>query len=204
MKVIQCEQKSKEWWDARRGLPTASEFDSIITPKTLKASASQDRYICKLIAETYANIWPDESGYVSPAMNNGVECETRARSWYEFEYDCEVEQVGICISDCGRFGCSPDGLVGDDGGLEIKCPTMETQARYLIEDVLPAEYRCQVHGELMVTGRKWFDFVSYCEGMPTFCIRVVPDDFTEALRREVELFCNRYAKALEVIKSKWR
>lgn len=202
MKVIECEQKSKEWWGARRGVPSASEFHKIITPKTNKPSAQQDGYICKLIAEKYANIWPDESGFVSPAMQHGIDNEEAARLFYEFDNDLDVTQVGFCLSDCGRFGCSPDGLIGDDGGLEIKVPSLETQARYLLEGVLPPEYACQVHGSLAVTGRKWWDFVSYSEQLPTFKIRVEPDDFTKLLHDEVLKFVEKYRRALEVIQSK--
>ena len=134
-------------------------------------------------------------------MANGIENEPIARAWYEFEHDCDVTEVGFCLSDCGRFGCSPDGLVGDEGGIELKCPSLETHVKYLREGVLPAEYRCQVHGEILVTGREWFDFVSYADGLPPFKIRIVPDEFTKLLGDEVNRFCDKYASAVTHIES---
>jgi len=203
VKVIQCEQGSPEWFKARRGLPTASRFDMIITPKTCKISASQDRLINQLIAETFANEWPDTDGYVSPAMEHGKQTESTARALYEFENNLDVQQVGLCVSDCGRFGGSPDGLIGDDGGIEIKCPDATTHVGYLRDGVLPSDYRCQVHGYLVITGRKWWDFISYCEGLPAFVVRVVPDDFTAALTQELDHFCERYRVELEKIRAKF-
>lgn len=199
MRVIECTQMSGDWWKARRGIPTASDFDKILTPKQMKPSASQEGFIHQLIAERYANIWPDQSGYVSPAMAYGVENEERARADYAFVQNVDVIQVGFCLSDCERYGCSPDGLIGDDGGLELKCPNLETHTRYLLEGVLPAEYRCQVHGELLVTGREWWDFVSWSDSLPVFRVRVTPDSFTAALKSELEKFCDKYAKAVERI-----
>ena len=131
----------------------------------------------------------------SETMANGMGREPMARAWYAFEMDVEVTEVGLCLSDCERYGCSPDGLVGDEGGIELKCPNLETHAKYLLDGVLPAEYKCQVHGELLVTGRKWFDFVSFSEGMPPFRIRVEPDKFTLALKDELEKFCDKYEQA---------
>lgn len=199
MQTIQCEQRSKEWWDARRGVPSASQFGDIMTPKTMKASASQEGYICRLIAEKYANVWPQENIYVSPAMQAGIDGEDFARAWYAFDQDVDVQQVGFVLSDCGRYGCSPDGLIGDDGGLEIKIPDTETHAGYLLRNELPSKYACQVHGCLIVTGRKWWDFMSYSSELPVFRIRVEPDSFTDALRVELDLFCKRYEKALAEI-----
>lgn len=196
MKIIECEQRSPAWWLARRGIPTASDFHRIITPKTQKASAQQADFICELIAERNGF---DVDGYVSEAMQDGIRLEDEARAVYSFSHDVDVDVVGFCLSECGRFGCSPDGLIGTDGGLELKCPTPKTQARYLLDGVLPAEYTCQVHGELLVTGRKWWDFMSYCPSMPTFVVRVTPDDFTAALGKELDLFCGKLAEAVAKI-----
>lgn len=201
MKVIQCVQRSPEWWLARRGLPTASDFDKILTPATLKPSVSQGKFICELIAQKFASVYPDTDGYVSPAMQNGIDTEDDARNWYEFQEDVDVQQVGLCVSDCERYGCSPDGLIGDEGCLELKCPSLETQAKYLLEGGLPREYRCQCHGQLIVTGRKWIDFVSFCPGLPTHKFRVEPDSFTDALANELDAFCKKYATAIKTIEA---
>lgn len=187
MKIIECEQYSTLWWAARRGLPTASSMDRIFTPKTAKLSKSIDEYAAELVADKFAPV-NDDAQMMTKAMMHGLECEPEARSWYEFNADVDVRQVGFCLSDCGRFGCSPDGLVGEDGGLELKCPQPKTQVSYLIDGGLPDEYRVQVHGSLIVTGRAWWDFVSYARGLPPLRVRVVPDGYTELLRAALEAF----------------
>lgn len=202
MKINHCIQGGTEWWEFHRGLATASSFDRIITPKKMELSAQADDLIAELISHRFIEGSIAPTGYISPAMVNGIELEPEARRWYEFENDCEVQQVGICITDDGRFGASPDALVGGDGGLELKCPLPKTHVKYLLAGTLPDEYRCQVHGELFVTGRAWFDFVSYCPGLPPFCIRVVPDEFTKRLAVVLDLFWDKYERALKIITQK--
>lgn len=195
MKVVDCKQGTVEWYMARRGLPTASQFNRIITPKTGKASSSQLPLICELIADMAMNGAPmGVESYTSRAMQAGIDTEPDARRWYDFETGETVEQVGFCLSDCGRYGASPDGLVGDDGGLELKCPEPRKHIEYLIAGTLPAEYRCQVHGALIVTGRAWWDFMSYATGIQPLIVRVVPDEFTMQLMYAVHDFCETYDK----------
>jgi hypothetical protein len=196
VKTFDFPQKSVDWWNARRGIPTSSEFHRIITASTMKAAAAQESYLYDLIAERYAPIWPIPDDRMSKEMRYGVDTEPHARAWYEFDRNETVRQVGFCLSDCGRYGASTDGLVGEDGVLELKCPKLSTHARYLIEGVLPSEYRAQVHGELLVTGRRWCDFVSYTDGLPPFVVRVEPDEFTAALAVELDRFCNRLEAAV--------
>lgn len=193
-------QYSPEWWEARRGVPTASSFDRIIQPSKGLYSGAASKYIAQLVAET---IHMDPGAMterpMNPAMRHGIETEQEARNFYEFQYlkgEAEVRQVGFVVSGCGRFGCSPDGLVGDDGLLELKCPQAATHVEYLMERVLPNEYKAQVHGQLLVTGRKWVDFMSYAAMYPPFVIRIVPDEFTQKLRRLLERFAADYAATL--------
>lgn len=191
-------QRSPEWWVAKRGRPSASQFHRIITPKTFKPSASQDEYIDELVAETIDQQFSQESEnqYISSAMQNGIDNEPMARAWYAFDRDVDVREVGYCESNCGRYVCSPDGLIYRDGllvkGIEVKCPELKTHLRYLREGVLPSEYKCQVHGYMAVTGTPW-DFVSYSPvaSVESLVVTVVPDDFTSALKTEVEKFCTR-------------
>lgn len=196
MKSFNFEQYSEQWWEIRRGVPTASRFHKIITPKTGKLSASADELICELVAERVqpGPVEPDRP--INRAMEHGIQTEDEARGWYEFDRDAKVQQVGFCLSDCGRFGCSPDGLIGDDGGLELKCPELRTQVRYLLDGGLPDEYKAQVHGSLIVTGRQWWDFVSYAPGLPQHVVRVVPDSYTELLRAALDQFWERYQSIL--------
>lgn len=198
--VFHCEQLSRDWWELRRGIPTASGFDRILTPAKGLPSASQNGYIAELISERADFVPPyilPSGGYVSDEMAEGIRREPEARSWYAMQTDGDVQQVGFVLSACGRFGCSPDALVGEDGGLELKNPAPKTHVEYLMRGELPVEYKCQVHGCLIVTGRKWFDFVSYCPGFAPFLVRVTPDEFTEKLRIELEAFSKRYRAALD-------
>lgn len=194
MKIIECQQGTPEWFEARRGIPSASNFHKILTAKTGKLSAAADDYAIQLIAERIRFDPPYMAGPANAAMRHGIECEPEARSYYEFQKSVTVREVGFCVSDCGRFGCSPDGLVDDDGGLELKCVQPATQVAYLLDGGLPAEYRTQVHGELIVTGRQWWDFLSYCVGFPPLLVRVVPDDYTKLLADALEHFANRLAQ----------
>ncbi len=193
MKTFYCEQQSPEWWELHRGVPTAGSFDRIITPKKAQLSAGADDLICELIAQrlTIGSIAPQQ-GFTSHAIQHGIETEAEARRWYEMDRGLDVQQVGMCMTDDGRFGCSPDGLVNDDGGLELKCPTLKTHVAYLRDGVLPAEYKPQVHGCLIVTGRLWWDFLSYAPGLDPLLVRVTPDEFTEKLRECLELFWASY------------
>lgn len=196
MKVFKFAQKSSEWWQIRRGLPTASAFNRIIQPVTGRPSEGQNAYIVELIDSIVNHDYSFEpsNGYVSPAMEHGIDLEPAARSWYELEHNCDIEQVGFCLSDCGRFGTSPDGLVSTDGSVEIKCPQRKTHIRYLTKRALPSEYKAQVHGILLATGRAWCDFVSYSpvEELPNLVIRVVPDKFTAELKNALDHFLVNY------------
>ena len=201
-RIIPCTQLSPEWFELRRGRPTASQFDRIMTPKTMKLAAAHDDYINELIAETFhPGPLTDLAIAPSRAMQRGTDCEPEARAFYAMQSGVDVVQVGLVETDDGRFACSPDGLVGDDGCLELKCPSGKVHVGYLRDWDLPAEYRCQVHGQLIVTGRDWVDFLSYYSGSPSqFLIRVVPDRFTVALRGVLDEFWDKYQKALDYVR----
>lgn len=191
MTILDIPQRSDAWYEARRGIPTASVFDKIITPAKGEPSSSQEKLLNELLAEALCPTYGP--GYQSADMEAGTELEAEARRFYEF---CEagalpVKEVGFLLSDCGRFGGSPDALVGDDGGLEIKCPSAVTQIAYLRGKVLPLEYKTQVHGYLAVSGRSFWDFLSYYPGLPRFLVRVERDAFTEKLAAEVGRFCDK-------------
>lgn len=197
-------QLSGEWWELRRGFPSTSNFEKILTPKTRQMSASADRYIEELIADTIRLDPPVLTERpMSKAMQNGRDCEPESRRWYAMEKDVDVLQVGGIVSSCGRFWCSSDGLVCNDGVLELKNPAPSTHVKYLLKpQALVDDYKCQVHGSLLVSERKWCDLVSYCAGFDTvsgLIIRVEPDDFTDALRLALDEFNARYMEALKKI-----
>lgn len=198
MKISPFPQYSPEWWEARRGLPTCSEFHRIMTPKTEKMSEGANSYIRYLISQ---KMRPTPEFFTERAktrdMEHGAMMEEEARNWYAMDRGAEVQQVGFCISDCGRFGGSPDGLIGD-GVLELKCPRVETHVGYMLEGTLPDQYKPQVHGHLIVSGRPWCDFVSYVgTDIDPVIIRVVPDDYTRRLRVALEQFLERYEKTVK-------
>lgn len=201
MKVFtHFKQVSDLWWEARCGLPTASDFDKIVTPAKGKLSEQADGYMDQLIADIICqtpNYFTTLGRPISQAMQAGIDNEPLARRWYEMEMDCDVLEVGGCLSDDGRLWCSPDGLVGTEGGVEIKCPEAKTQVKYLRNGVLPTEYKPQVHGALIITGRPWWDFVSYHPPMPMLRVRVYPDDFTKLLADALQGFLEKYDKRLK-------
>jgi len=197
MKIIDCEQGTPEWFQARAGKPTASGFDKILTTKGVP-SKQAEKYLYRLAGEAVTGI-PEES-YQNVAMLRGKEMEAEARKFYEFKNDVEIVQIGFCLSDDG-YGCSPDGLVGKDGLLEIKCPLMSTHVGYLLNGTLPTEYFQQTQGQLLVTGRKWLDFLSYYPGIKPLLVRVERDEkFIKLLKTELEGCCNKIYEIVQAIK----
>jgi len=198
MRIIDCEQGTKEWLMARLGIPTASGFDKIVTLKAEK-SKQRDKYLYKLVGEKIINT-PSES-YTNDIMQRGKDLESEARLAYEFITGNEVKQVGFCISDDGKYGCSPDGLIGDDGLLEIKCPSLAVHVEYLLKNTLPSDYFQQVQGQLLVTGRKWVDFMSYYPGIRPLITRVYPDKaFLSLFARELGLLCDELERVYKILK----
>ena len=192
-------QGSVEWFSARAGIPTASNFDKIITA-TGKPSSQAEGYMFKLIAERMLGVMDEET---SSFMQRGSAMEKEAVAWYEFERGVKAVEIGFITTDSGRIGCSPDRLVGDDGLLEVKCPAAHTQIAYLLVDVSKT-YTHQIQGQLLVTGRKWVDWLSYCPGLPQSLIRIERDEeFINLLSVELDCFCQRlneqYAKLLALL-----
>lgn len=199
MKILDHQQGTLEWLEARRGVPTSSEFSSICSAVKGEYSTGADGHINRLIGELYDPRFNEVEPYMSASMKNGQLLEPQARSYYEWKRSADVQQVGLCLDDKGRFGCSPDGLVGEEGGLECKCPAAKTHVGYLRAGTLPDAYKQQVHGSLIVTGRDWWDFLSYCEGLPPLLIRVTPNEYTKKLRRCLNRFWGHYQRELNKI-----
>ena len=202
MNIIKCNQYTAEWWDARRGIPTASEFSRIVTPKKWDFAKGSSTYAQELIAQLYDPFYGCHDEFMSTAMSNGSAMEPEARRYYEFSRGVQVEQVGFCLTDDGRFGCSPDGLVGEDGGLECKSPKPTTQIKWLLGGGVPDEHLAQCHGCMYVTGRKWWDFLSYHPSIPHLLVRVERDEKTEALGEHLDTFDKSYRAAREEIEAK--
>lgn len=175
---VDCQQGTEEWMALRRGVVSASRFAKFVTPKTLKLSTSQTATTArmKLLAEWLCGKSDDE--YVSDWMSRGFMLQPEAIDWYEMQTDSTVDQSAgfIYLDDERLVGCSPDGLIGDDGGIEVKCPSGGVHMAFLLDPQVPDEYVPQVQGCMWVTGRKWWDFVSYHPDMPSARVRVERDE----------------------------
>jgi len=196
VKTLDVEQRSEQWYAARRGMPTASRFDMILTPAKAEPAKAQETLINELLSES---ILPPQKGvikYTSEEMFEGMRLEGEARCAFDLEYaKGPVSEVGFVIHESGMFGGSPDALVGDDAGAEIKVPSGPVAISYLRAGILPVEYRCQVHGYMIVTGRKAWHFFSYSRSLPAFHLLVHWDEFTDKLQKELFNFSEKYNKA---------
>ena len=159
MKVHDCDQGTEEWFDLRLGKVTASHFAEVMAKgRGGGESKTRTTYMKKLRNERRYGVREDIKQ--SKAMAEGTEKEPDAREFYALTNWIEVEQVGF-VELTEDVGCSPDGLVGTDGMIEIKCPILRTHADYWDANVLPPEYKAQVQGQIWVCQRQWSDFVSY-------------------------------------------
>ena len=192
MEILDIEQRSPEWFAIKAGKPSPSCFDQIITTKG-ERSKSREKYLYKMAGEAVAGI--REDGYTSFAMQRGTEMEPEAKAMYELITGETVQEVGYVKNDiCGG---SPDGLIGDDGLIEIKCPIITTHVEYLIKGKLPTTYFQQVQGYLYITGREWIDFMSYYPALKPLVVRVAPDKpWIERLEQELIAFNEDLAKLI--------
>ncbi len=196
MKIIDCIQGNPNWHAARCGIPTASNFDKIITTKG-EPSKQRIKYLYQLAGEAITGI--AEETYKNGNMERGIEMEDEARQLYALISGNKVDPVGFCLSD--GYGASPDGLVGEEGLLEIKCPTIAVHVSYLLDGSLPMDYFLQTQGQLLVTERKWLDFASYYPGLKPLIVRVKRDEkFLKVLRVELELFVRELTEVIKKIK----
>ena len=162
MRIIECVQGSEAWHMARLGIPTASNFGKIVTPAGA-LSKQADAYLHRLVAERLLGRPVDETD--AAWMERGQVMEAEAIAFFELQRGVDVRRVGFVTTDDGVAGCSPDGLVGDDSGLELKCPSAAVHCGYLL-DVEPRRYWPQIQGALWITERSRWNFLSYCPELP--------------------------------------
>lgn len=163
--VAYIEQGSAEWFQARRGKATASRISDIIAKTRSGWGASRKNYLAELVVERLTGTTPES--YTNAAMKHGIETEPQARAAYEFYRDVDVVEVGfIDHPDIHNAGASPDGLVGDDGMVEIKCPATATHIDTLLTGKIADKYIVQMQWQLACAGRLWCDYVSFDPRMP--------------------------------------
>jgi hypothetical protein len=194
MEVFTCEQGTPEWFAARMGIPTASQFATVCAKGEGKTRTT---YMHKLAGEVLTGEPMDS---VSNAhMERGHAMEPDARNLYAMMHDADPELVGF-IRD-GRAGASPDALIGADGMLEIKTKLPHLQIEAILAEKMPAAHRKQVQGQLWIARREWCDFVSYWPGLPLFVVREHRD---EKLIAEISAEVDRFNADLDGIVSKIR
>lgn len=194
-------QREEDWLKLRLGRVTASELANIVTPEfAIRKGEMPHTYMCAKIAEAWRGA--PLPGFSSHATEQGMLLEEEARKWYCFEFDNErVHNIGFVEHDGGRCGCSPDALIDEDGGLELKCCEPTNHVKYLLKGELPKEYAPQVHMSLYVTGRDWWKFVSYRRGFPAFVLKVYRDEeIIEHIDAALKHFFLSYDNAMQTLK----
>lgn len=177
--IEMIEQRSDEWFAARIGKVTASKVADVIAKTQSGFAASRANYMAQLVCERLTG--QREEFFISGAMQHGTDTEPLARAAYESLKDVLVDEVGFVPHPTIEMaGASPDGLVGDDGLLEIKCPNTATHIDTLLTQTVPSKYNTQMQFQMACTGRLWCDFVSFDNRLPEelqlFVKRVPRDD----------------------------
>ncbi len=200
MKIHDVQQGTLEWTKLHFGIPTASGMDNLLTPEfELRKGELPKTYVFKKVAEKLQGRPLIDLSASSFMLEQGMIIEEEARPWFELEYDTKVHQVGFVSTDDGRFGCSPDGLIGDCG-LEIKSPAAHTHVKYLVNGVLPKEYAAQVYGSMFATGFKKWIFVSYRRGFPALVLEIQREEKAMTMiEAAINGFHFDFARAMERI-----
>lgn len=162
---LDAPQRGSEWFAARLGRVTASRIADVCARTKTGYGAGRKNYMAELVAERLTGVWVE--GFTNAAMQWGTDMEPEARAAYEFYRDATVTEIGfVPHPTIGDSGASPDGLVGDDGLVEIKCPNTATHLETLLGASLPEKYFLQMQWQMACTGRQWCDFASYDPRLP--------------------------------------
>ena len=197
MIVHECLQGSEAWEQLRRGKATASMFGRIVTPAKLQFAAGAGTYACEVVAEQLGVA--SEKPMPTYWMDRGVEMEPYARKDFELMTNLPVREVGFIELVANPVGCSPDGLVGDDAMLEIKCPSSEVLIGYHYYDVLPREHVIQVQAQMWIAGRHRCHFFAWHPDLKPFHVVVTRDPkFMNAFDSAIP----KFLALVESIKSK--
>lgn len=186
------DQRSEEWFKARLGKVTASRVADVIAKTKTGYSASRENYMAQLVVERMTNTQAES--FTNAAMQWGTDQEPFARAAYEVQQNVLVDETGLVDHPTiAMAGASPDGLVGEDGLVEIKCPNTATHIDTLLTQTVPGKYITQMQFQMACTGRQWCDFVSFDPRMPTkaqlFIKRVQRDEaFIKEMEQEITKF----------------
>jgi putative phage-type endonuclease len=197
------EQRSEEWFQARLGKVTASKLSDVMATTKSGESAYRRTYRHQLVTERLTG--KQTEIYINQAMQHGMDTEDEARDFYVFKY-ADVEEVGfIDHPTIDMAGASPDGLVGDDGLIEIKCRQPQNHTETLISHQIPSRYKLQMFWQMACTGRKWCDYVSYCPSFPESLKMVVirlqwDDEQIKLLEESVMKFLTEVEDTVNFIK----
>jgi putative phage-type endonuclease len=190
--IEMMDQGTEEWFTIRIGKVTASRVADVIAKTKTGYSASRDNYMAQLVCERLTG--QKGESFTNAAMQHGTETEPLARAAYEALKDVLVDEVGFVPHPTIEMaGASPDGMVGEDGLIEIKCPNTATHIETLISKVVPGKYNTQMQFQMACTGRKWCDFVSFDNRLPEelqlFVTRVPRDEvFIRLIESEIVQF----------------
>ena len=196
--VYDCEQGSEDWFRARMGIPTASEFGTVLAPRAGSEGKMRRTYLHKLAGEIITGE-PMER-YGNAHMDRGHEMEAEARSLYAFMSDADPTQIGFLRN--GQKGCSPDSLIGDAGMLEIKTKLPHLLIDCILKDDFPAEHKAQCQGALWVAEREWVDIAVYWPRMPLFVKRAYRDEeYISKLSDAIDTFNADLAAVVDRIKA---
>lgn len=206
LREIDAEQGSDEWFEARLGLVTASHFSVIMAQgRDGGDSLTRAQYLNRLAGEIITGLRAEDT-FRSRAMERGKEMEPEAVADYEARRGVKVRRVGLGINfdDLRKCGASPDGLVGFDGGIETKTMRPDLLIPLITRGalVMPAEYRAQVQGNMLVWERQWWDFKIFYPGMPDFTVRVERDDrYITELHEQIQIFNHDLKRLVERLRN---
>lgn len=198
IEIFDFAQGSDDWFRTRAGIPTASEFSTVLAKgRGGGESVTRRKYLYRLAGEIITGV-PEET-YGNAHMERGKAMEPEARDLYVMLSDAETQQIGFIRN--GNKGCSPDALIGNDGLLEIKTKLPSIMVELLIKGEVPPEHKAQCQGALWVCEREWLDFFAYWPGMPSFTRRVYRDEpYIATLATAVDEFNSELREIVEKVR----
>lgn len=185
--LIDCDQRTPEWFEARRGYLTASNSGAWLTKSDKTSAKARATAAAQVLAELAG--FPDPPVFENTDIKRGIEWEPEALQYFQKLTGLTVDPIGFAASKHGLFGCSPDGLIlSESSGVEVKCPRASKLMEWLQASTLPDTYRDQVHHSMAVTGAKEWHFIGYHRGLPAHHVLVKRDDYTEAMLEGLKAF----------------